>query len=137
MGARLVKFKVTPEENEQIEAVIKVPEEHRSVIHGVVLDYRNKVVKNAVVKLLILKDPSKPNSLCSITHTFTDEMGQFLFGPLCPNKCYVIKVWFNDVKIREVTVKPDQCEDACLTGNCGCKNERSDAEDEEDEDDIE
>lgn len=126
MGARLVKFKFTPEENEQIEAVIKVPEENRSAIHGVVLDCRNKPVKNAVVKLLIIKDPSKPNTICPITHTFTDEFGQFLFGPLCPNKCYIVKVWFNDVKVREIVIKQETCNDPCLDGDCDCKREKDD-----------
>ncbi|MFD3156300.1 carboxypeptidase regulatory-like domain-containing protein [Haloimpatiens sp. FM7330] len=114
MGAQLVKFKFTPKENQQIEALVKIPEEKRSVIHGTVIDRNNKPVKNAVVKLLLLKDPKNPLSICSITHTFTDVYGQFLFGPLCPNKCYVIKIWYNDVDIKPLIVKPQPGDSYCL-----------------------
>lgn len=120
MGARIVKFKFTPEENEQIEAVIKVAEEKRSVIHGLVVDCKNKPIKNAVVKLLLIKDTNCPHILHPLTHTFTDEYGQFLFGPLCPHKCYVIKVWYNDIKIRELIITPDHCDNECLKEKCDC-----------------
>lgn len=112
MGARLVKFDFFPKENEQIEAIIKVPEEKRSVIHGVVKDCKNKIVKDAVVKLFEVINPGPNCTLKPITHTFTDECGQFLFGPICPNKKYAIKVWFNDVKIRELVITPD-CDEPC------------------------
>lgn len=114
MGGRIVKFKVCPKENEQIEATIKIGSDKRSVIHGVVVNHCNKPVKDAVVKLLIMEDPKDPSELCPITHAFTDEFGQFLFGPLCPNKCYVIKVWYNEVCIRPIVVNPDPCDDECL-----------------------
>jgi len=117
MGSRLVRFNFTPEENEQIESVIMVPEERRSVIHGVVKDHRNKVVQDAVVKLFELKNPVKPCALKPISHTFTDECGQFLFGPLSPNKNYVIKVWIDNVKIRELVIKPDDCEEPMNINN--------------------
>jgi hypothetical protein len=112
MGARLVKFDFVPKENEQIEAVIRIPEEKRSVIHGIVKDWRNKVVKDAVVKLFEVVGSGNSNALKPITHTFTDEYGQFLFGPLCAYKKYVIKVWFDDVRIRELVITPDD-EDNC------------------------
>ncbi|SHH00168.1 hypothetical protein [Tepidibacter thalassicus] len=117
MGARLVKFSFTPEENEQIEAIVKVPEEKKSVIHGIVKDYKGKIVKDAVVKLFEVINP--PCKFKPLTHTFTDECGQFLFGPLCPNKQYVIKVWFNDVKIKQLIIEPD-CDK-----NCNPKDELS------------
>ncbi|WP_125152978.1 carboxypeptidase-like regulatory domain-containing protein [Clostridium rectalis] len=115
MASKVVKFNFKPCENEQIEAVVKLGEEKRSVIHGIVVDSNNRPIKNAVVKLLMVKNPSgcKP-TVCAITHTFTDEYGQFLFGPLCPDRCYLIKVWYNDVKIREVVVDPDPCSEYCL-----------------------
>jgi hypothetical protein len=124
MGSRLTKFKFKPEENEQIEAIVKVPREKRSIIHGIVKDYDNKLVKDAVVKLFELVNP--PHNIRPITHTFTDECGQFIFGPLLPNKCYVIKVWINDVKIRRIMVPPDNCEDNFdyisdeVDDNCNC-----------------
>jgi len=115
MGYKLTSFNFIPGENEQIEAVIKVPKEPRSVIHGIVKDYHNRVVKDAVVKLFKTEHHHHPKGehhhhncdLEPITHTFTDECGQFLFGPLDPNIKYVIKVWINHVKIRELVIKPD------------------------------
>lgn len=105
MGSRLIKFKFKPEENEQMEAIIKVPKESRSIIHGIIKNYNEKVVENAVVKLYEVIKPQQ--KLKPITHTFTDECGQFIFGPLCSNKQYVIKIWINDVKIRHVIINPD------------------------------
>jgi hypothetical protein len=105
MGSQLVKLEITPGENEQIELVVKVPEEPRSIIHGVVKDHCDKVIENAVVKLFEQENPCSPCSLRPITHTFTDECGQFLFGPLAPGKHYVIKVWVSDVKVRHLMVK--------------------------------
>lgn len=113
MGARLVRFSFTPGENEQIDAIIKVPEEKRSLIHGVVKDHKNKVIKDAVVKLFEVVNPHDPCALKPLTHTFTDECGQFMFGPLAPCKPYVIKVWINNVKIRELVVHPDTCNNPC------------------------
>ena len=112
MGYKLINFEFVPDENEQIHAIVKVPKESRSVIHGIVKDCNNKIVKDAVVKLFKMVDPRKPHCLEPITHTFTDECGQFLFGPLCPHVKYVIKVWINHVKIRELIVKPGECDDS-------------------------
>lgn len=107
MGSRMVKVAFVPGENEQIEAVIKLPKEPRSVIHGVVKNYKDQLIENAVVKLFEADNPNNPCSLTPISHTFTDECGQFIFGPLCPGKQYVIKVWVNDIKFRELVVCPD------------------------------
>jgi hypothetical protein len=107
LGYRLAKFDFKPEENEQIEAIINIPKEPRSVIHGIVKDSKDKVVKDAVVKLFEMPNPSSPCDLIPLTHTFTDECGQFLFGPLSPRKHYIIKVWINHVKIRQMIVPPE------------------------------
>ncbi len=107
MGSRLVKFSFTPGENEQIETIIRVPEESRSVIHGVVKDHKNRNVQDAVVKLFEVLNPQEDCKLKPITHAFTDECGQFLFGPLTACKQYVIKVWINNIKIRELIIRPD------------------------------
>ncbi|MCG8542101.1 MAG: carboxypeptidase-like regulatory domain-containing protein [Clostridia bacterium] len=107
MGYRLVSFTFTPEKNEQIDVVIKVPEEPRSVIQGVVKNYKNEVVKDAVVKLFKERN-NNPYDLEPLTHTFTDEYGHFIFGPLRPNQKYVIKVWIGDVMIRQLVINPDE-----------------------------
>lgn len=107
MGAKLVTFNFTPKENEEIDTIITVPEEPRSIIHGVVKDSKGNATKDAVVKLFMAKSPSDMSSLKPITHTFTDEYGQFLFGPLVAGKHYVVKVWVNDVKKRDMDVNSE------------------------------
>ncbi|MCY6958958.1 carboxypeptidase regulatory-like domain-containing protein [Clostridium brassicae] len=114
MGARLVKFDICPKENEQLEVTVKVPEEKRSVVHGIVKDHNDNVVKDAVVKLFELVNPCNPCSAKPLTHTFTDECGQFLFGPLCADTHYLIKIWYDCVKIKPIVIKPDPCDTDCL-----------------------
>ena len=107
MSNRVVKFEFTSGENEQIEATIIMPKETRSVIHGVVKDCKNYIIKDAVVKLFEIVDHCGKHKLKPVGHTFTDECGQFLFGPLIPKVNYLIKVWVNDIKIKELVIKPD------------------------------
>lgn len=113
MGARLVKFEFCPGENEGLETIVKIPEDHRSVIHGIVKNNADMVVKDAVVKLFEITNSSDPYSLKPLTHTFTDDYGQFLFGPLAPNKKYLIKVWYNNIKVRELVIKPEEYDAEC------------------------
>jgi len=123
MSNKLTKFEFTPEENQQIEATIILPKESRSVLHGVVKNHRNCEVENAVVKVFqVVEDCGKCN-LIPIGHTFTDKFGQFLFGPLCPGRHYVVKVWVNDMRIKEIVVTPKP-DDTC---------EHDDEDDEDDE----
>jgi len=90
MGTRLSRFMVRPGENEQIEAKIQLSEEPRSVIHGVVVDGCYKPIQDAVVKLFEKHSCHSAYALKAITHAFTDDCGQFLFGPLDPWQDYVI-----------------------------------------------
>jgi hypothetical protein len=106
MGYKLVKFNFVPGENEQIDAIIRVPKEPRSIIHGLVVDEHNKPLKDAVVKLYKQKNCDDNKSLEPLTHTFTDDNGNFIFGPLCPDIKYTIKIWVDHVKIKELIVKP-------------------------------
>ena len=108
MGAKIATYSFIPKPNEQIDAVICVEEEVRSMIFGVVKDSKGKLVKDAVVKLFRAKDCEDKCLLKPITHTFTDECGQFFFGPLVPGKKYVIKVWVNDVKICRTEESEDE-----------------------------
>jgi hypothetical protein len=113
LGAKITKITFVPGKNEQIETTVNLQKESRSVIHGIVLDERKCPVKDAVVKLFEL--PNKENCcyLVPITHTFTDECGQFLFGPLAPCKRYVVKVWHNRVKTKMLPAKPFVCKNPC------------------------
>ncbi|HEX9061052.1 MAG TPA: carboxypeptidase regulatory-like domain-containing protein [Clostridia bacterium] len=114
MGAKIATYSFIPKPNEQIDTVITVEEEVRSMIFGIVKDCRGKLVKDAVVKLFRAKDCDNRCLLQPITHTFTDECGQFFFGPLMPGKKYVVKVWVNDVKIVKAEENYDKMWDEVL-----------------------
>lgn len=108
MGTRSLYFSFTPGENEQIEAIIKLPDESRSILHGIVKNSYNKVIVDAVVNLYECNNAQGKDILKPLTHTFTDECGHFVFGPLTPHKNYAIKLWINDVVTREFIVNVDE-----------------------------
>ena len=56
MGYRSSDFKINPKCKEQIEAVVRCPEDNRSVVNGTVIDCSGRPVKDAVVKLFIIKE---------------------------------------------------------------------------------
>lgn len=123
MSGRIASCGVKTGCNEQIEAVIRLPEEKRSVIFGTVLDACGNPVIDAVVKLLQVEDGCKyPYPL---THTFTDDHGQFLLGPLCPNTKYMLKIYKDNIIIKYAHLQPDCYEGKCISHSkdCNC-NER-------------
>ena len=83
----------------QFDIDVVLPEDNRNVIYGTIKNRYKDPIKNAVVKLIeivIGKDGQKRR--IPVTHTFTDEHGEFVFGPLCPDKEYAIDIWVNDVR---------------------------------------
>lgn len=113
MSYKMTKYELIPEKNEQLETSLTLEKETRSVIHGVVLDVNKCPVKDAVVKLFEMPNKENCCELIPITHIFTDECGQFMFGPLTPGKRYVLKVWYNAVNIKRVLGKPFECRNPC------------------------
>ena len=111
MGYRISKYQICPGENEQLELTAKLQREPRSVVHGIVKDCDDKPVKDAVVMLFEISDPRNPCSLKPLIYTFSDECGQFIFGSLIPHKRYLIKVWYDNVKIVPVIIKPSAYQD--------------------------
>ncbi|GAB6169181.1 hypothetical protein JCM1393_16410 [Clostridium carnis] len=98
--------------NEQIEAVVRLPEEKRSVIFGTVLDANGDPVADAVVKLLQVVEGCKyPYPL---THTFTDCHGQFLLGPLCPHTKYMLKIYKDNIVIKYAQLKTNAYNGDCI-----------------------
>ena len=114
MSGRISVCSICPEENEQIDAVIKIEKEDRSAIYGTVEDEDGNPVAAAVVKLLQLC-PKKCRGLVPVplTHTFTDEYGQFLLGPLCPRRRYMLKIYKDNISVRY-----EQLESSCYRGKC-------------------
>ena len=86
------------ERGKQYDLDITLPEDNRNVIYGIVRDCYKDPICDAVVKLIEVecklgKDIRKP-----VSHTFTDENGEFVFGPLCANRLYEVEIWVNNVK---------------------------------------
>jgi hypothetical protein len=110
-----------------------VPEDKRSVIHGIVTNYDHEFIKDAVVKLFEVIEKSDCCDLRPLAHAFTDDCGQFLFGPLCPGKKFAVKVWYYETNNSEFTVAPecdhnDFClgsykHDRCQLRDCGSEEE--------------
>ncbi|MDD5018179.1 MAG: carboxypeptidase-like regulatory domain-containing protein [Eubacteriales bacterium] len=97
-----MKFAFTPGKNERIEAIVTIPEELRSIVHGTVYDMEGNKVKDAVVRLFLYEaEKQEP-----VSHTFTDSDGEFIFGPLAADKHYIVKVHVNGVTLREMAIRP-------------------------------
>ena len=99
------------ENGKQFDLDLKLPEDNRDVIYGIVKDACGEPVCDAVVKLVeICHDERKP-----VSHTITDKDGEFVFGPLCPNKSYSIEIWVNRVKHIKICKTCDK-DGKCLKG---------------------
>ncbi len=97
-----IRFAFSPQQNERIEAVVTAPRQLCSIVHGTVLDLEGLRIRQAVVRLFSgIKDDLKP-----VADTLTDDDGEFVLGPLEAEKNYVIKVYTDGVKLRELTIKP-------------------------------
>lgn len=60
-----------------------------------------------------------------VSPNFTDKDGEFVFGPLCPNKHYALEIWVNKVEHVKIC-KVCKHEGKCLKGidlDCDCKHE--------------
>ena len=108
---RIVDIDGFIETGKQFDLEIKLDEDNRNVVYGIVKDSCNEPVKDAVVKLIeVTKHDRKP-----VSHTFTDESGEFVFGPLCPHKNYAINIWANRVEHVKIC-KHCKKEVKCLKG---------------------
>ena len=95
----------------QFDLDIRVPEDSRNVVYGILKDQHGDPIEDAVIKLIeVRKDERKP-----VSHTFTDKDGEFVFGPLCPNKKYALDIWVNRVKHVKLCAKCEH-KGKCLKG---------------------
>lgn len=96
------------EKGKQFDIEVNLPEDNRNVIYGLIKDCYGEPVKDAVVKLIeVCNNERKP-----VSHTFTDKEGEFVFGPLCPDKFYEVQIWANKVKHYKI------CADCKHDGKC-------------------
>ena len=103
------------EKGKQFDVEINLPEDNRNVIYGVIKDCYKEPVEDAVVKLIEVcceygKEERRP-----VSHTFTDKDGEFVFGPLCPDKNYELQVWADNVKHVKIC-KETKRHGKCLKG---------------------
>lgn len=115
------------ENGKQFDLDLKLPEDDRNVVYGIIKDHQGEPIKDAVVKLVeVCKDERKP-----VSHTFTDKEGEFVFGPLCPHKSYAIQIWVNQVKHVKIC-KVCEHDGKCLKGVDLCCDKEQKSEYEED-----
>lgn len=93
------KFYFRPGQGEQIETIINLRHDNRSVIHGYVRDVTGEPFADAAVLLFEMPERGDPRL---ISQMFTDEFGQFVFGPLEAGQLYLAKVFKNSIRVREI-----------------------------------
>ena len=104
------------ENGKEFDLEIKLPEDNRNVIFGVVKNCYNESVENAVVKLIEVVYNYGKVERRPVTHTFTNHDGEFVFGPLCPGKEYALEIFVNDVKHVKICAKGKMPDGKCLKG---------------------
>lgn len=105
------------ESGKQFDLDITLPCDNREVIYGVVRDCFKEPVCDAVVKLVEIVCEHGKEERLPVSHTFTNKCGEFVFGPLCPNKTYAVEIWVNRVKHVKICAKCEH-EGCCLKGEC-------------------
>ena len=107
----------------QFDLDITLPEDNRSVIYGVVKDCCHDPICNAVVKLVEVDHDCGKEERRPVSHTFTDENGEFVFGPLCANRLYEVEIWVNNVKHAKICTECHH-KGECLKGvDMDCKKD--------------
>ena len=111
------------EAGKQFDIDINLQEDRRDVIFGVIKDECDEPVKDAVVKLIEVVCDKGEIERKPVSHTFTNEYGEFVFGPLCPDRKYAIDIWVNRVKHVKLCAKCHH-KGKCLKGkdldHCDC-----------------
>ena len=103
------------EAGKQFDIDINLPEDERNVIFGVIKDHYDMPAVDAVVKLIEICYEKGEEIRKPVSHTFTDEYGEFVFGPLCPDKRYAIDIWVNKVRHVKICAKCEH-KGKCLRG---------------------
>lgn len=123
------KKECKPSGIEHVDLLIKIPNDKRGVISGKVVDEKSCPIKDAVVGLFELVGDKRVPETCktvAAAFCFTDCSGEFVFGPICPDKDYRVKAWKNITKTKceKLEIK---AEHECLKGiDCDKKCDRKD-----------
>ena len=112
----VVKVDGFVEKGKQFDIDIVVPEDERNVIYGILRNRKRETIEDAVIKLIeIVKEHGKKERR-PVSHTFTDKNGEFVFGPLCPDREYEIQIWSDRVKHVKVCEECHMEKKDCLKG---------------------
>jgi len=124
----IVKVDGFIEKGKQFDIEVTLPEDRRNVVFGVIKDCFKEPIEDAVVKLIEVDNKERK----PVSHTFTNKDGEFVFGPLCPDRTYEILFWVNKVKHVKIC-KETKRAGKCLKGvhldcddvkdDCDCKEE--------------
>lgn len=93
------KFYFRPQKGEKIHTVVVPKEEESSGIFGKVIDESGVAVTDALVALFEAEGKGE-----LIASAFSDEEGEFSFGPLESGKLYFVRVTVNSLMIRELEI---------------------------------
>lgn len=93
------KFYFKPAEGEHIETTVSIDAEKAAAVFGTVRGMGGEVQPDALVLLF-----RATGELKLIDRQFTDADGQFYFGPIEGGILYLIKIYKNDVKVRELEI---------------------------------
>ena len=99
----------------QFDLDITLPCDNRNVIYGVIRDCYKEPICDAVVKLVEVVCECGKEERRPVSHTFTNENGEFVFGPLCPDRDYELQVWVDRVKHVKIC-KVCEHDGKCLKG---------------------
>ena len=116
-GHKMIDVEGVIAAGKQFDLDVVLPKDNRDVIFGIVRDYYKQPVCNAVVKLIEIDFDCGKKVRKPVSHTFTDKDGEFVFGPLCPDKKYEILIWVNQVNHVKICSKCNR-EMECLKGTC-------------------
>jgi len=97
------KFYFKPSAGELIETIVHTEFDKRTAICGTVLDKEDNPVEDALVLLFRLTEEGEE----LVYRIFTDKAGYFIFGPLESDVLYLIKIYKNSVKLRELEIRTD------------------------------
>lgn len=88
-------FFVKPAAHEVVETTVALSADQRPALLGTVLGADGKAASGALVTLYCADAPETP-----VGALYTDEQGQFAFGPLEPGRLYHVKVFKRSDNIR-------------------------------------
>ena len=88
-------FFVKPAAHEVVETTVALSADQRPALLGTVLGADGKAASGALVTLYCADAPETP-----VGALYSDEQGQFAFGPLEPGRLYHVKVFKRSDNIR-------------------------------------